>query len=40
VDPLTVIVIFFAAIGLAMLGSIIAAWRAARVWPVEALRYE
>jgi lipoprotein-releasing system permease protein len=40
VDPLTVVVIFFSAIVLSMLGSLIAAWRAARVWPVEALRYE
>ena len=36
VDPLTVVVIFFAAIVLSMLGSSIAAWRAC-VWPVVVL---
>jgi len=28
------------AIAASMLGSVVAAWRAARVWPVEAIRYE
>jgi lipoprotein-releasing system permease protein len=40
VDVGDAIVIYVIAIGASMLGSLIAAWRAARVWPVEALRYE
>jgi hypothetical protein len=40
VDPWTVVVIYLTGILLATLGSLIAARRAAKVWPVEALRYE
>lgn len=35
-----VVVIYVVAIIASMCGSLIAAWRAARIWPVEALRYE
>ncbi len=37
---LNVLVIYAVAIVASMFGSLMAAWRAARVWPVEALRYE
>jgi len=40
VNPLDALVIYAIAIVASMLGSLIAAVRAARVWPVEALRYE
>jgi lipoprotein-releasing system permease protein len=40
VDPWDAAVIYAIAIIASMLGSVIAAIRAARVWPVEALRYE
>ena len=33
-------VIVFVAIISSVLGSLVPAWRAARVWPVECLRYE
>ncbi len=35
-----VVWIYIVAIIASMVGSLIAAWRAARIWPVEALRYE
>jgi len=35
-----VAVIYAVAVVASMFGSLIAAWRAARIWPVEALRYE
>jgi lipoprotein-releasing system permease protein len=40
VDAETALVIFIVAILASMAGSLIAAYRAARIWPVEALRYE
>lgn len=40
VKPLDVVVIYVVAILASMTGSLIAAFKAARVWPVEALRYE
>ncbi len=40
VNPFEAAVIYGIAIAASMLGSVIAAYRAARVWPVEALRYE
>lgn len=40
VDPWHAVVIYGVAILASMLGSVIAARRASRVWPVEALRYE
>lgn len=40
VNPWDAVVIYAVAIFASMLGSLIAAVRAARVWPVEALRYE
>ncbi|GMU21647.1 MAG: hypothetical protein AMXMBFR13_17380 [Phycisphaerae bacterium] len=40
VDGTDAAVIYGIAIVASMLGSLIAAWKAARVWPVESLRYE
>lgn len=40
VDPVEAIWIYGVAILASMLGSLVAAWKASRVWPVEALRYE
>jgi lipoprotein-releasing system permease protein len=40
VDPLTIILIVAGAMLIAVLASILPAWRAARLHPVEALRYE
>lgn len=40
VDPLTVAMVTIGAITIAVLASILPAWRAARLHPVEALRYE
>jgi lipoprotein-releasing system permease protein len=40
VQPSDVIVIYVVAIIASMFGSVVAAYRASRVWPVEALRYE
>ena len=40
VDPMNVAYIYLTAIVASMLGSVIAAVRAARIWPVESLRYE
>jgi len=40
IDPTNAIVIYLVAIVASTAGSLIAATRAARVWPVEALRYE
>ncbi len=40
VDAMTALVIFVVAIIASMAGSLIAAYRASRIWPVEALRYE
>jgi lipoprotein-releasing system permease protein len=40
VEGWDVLVIYLVAIVASMIGSVVAAFRAARVWPVEALRYE
>jgi lipoprotein-releasing system permease protein len=40
VDPLTVAWILLGAVGIAVLASVLPALRAARLHPVEALRYE
>ncbi|MBP7933981.1 MAG: ABC transporter permease [Phycisphaerae bacterium] len=40
VEPMNVVYIYLTAIVASMLGSVIAAVRAARIWPVESLRYE
>ena len=40
VDPVEAITIVVVAMAAAMLGALIPAWLAARVWPVDALRYE
>lgn len=40
VNPTHAVVIYAVAILASMVGSLIAAWKAARIWPVEALRYE
>jgi lipoprotein-releasing system permease protein len=40
VDPLTVVLVAAGAMLIAILASILPAWRAARLHPVEALRYE
>lgn len=40
IDPLTVVLVALGAIIIAVMASILPAWRAARLHPVEALRYE
>jgi lipoprotein-releasing system permease protein len=40
IEPLTVVLVAIGAIVIAILASILPAWRAARLHPVEALRYE
>ncbi len=40
VEPQHAVVIYVVAIFASMLGAVVAAWRAARIWPVAALRYE
>lgn len=40
VKPADIVWIIAIAISASVLGSVVAAWRASRVWPVEAIRYE